>query len=81
MEGKVSNQPRVIVTRPIYGICHMQVCAVNDARDEELLEIANRENPSGTSLGWAAVVREPENCAPKPCADQPTERTHYLLVC
>ena len=43
-EGK-----RVIVTKFYNGLCGMQVCAVHDATDEEVLAVCNRENPSGTS--------------------------------
>lgn len=70
---------RVIVTQPVVGICHMQVCAVADAADDEVLEVANRESPSGTSLGWASVVRSGPN-APVRCKDHP-ERLHLLLEC
>jgi hypothetical protein len=78
---------RVVVTRPIVGFCHMQVCAVNDASDEEVLGAANSQNPSGTTAGWTRIVRSPEdafgatNCGPVPCADSPGGRTHYMLVC
>jgi hypothetical protein len=70
---------RVVVTRAVCGICHMQVCATADATDEEVLEIANRENPSGTSRGWASVVREGEG-APVPCESEP-QRIHLLVRC
>ncbi len=66
---------RVIVTRPIMGLCAMQVCAVADATDEEILLICNRQNPSGTTAGWSRVVRslDPdriwirEDMLPVPC--------------
>lgn len=81
---------RVIITRCMVGICHMQVCAVNDATDEEILEKCNRENPSGTSHGWGTVVRTVEkdggifddpSMLPKPCADHSETRTHFLVAC
>jgi len=74
---------RVEITRHMIGICHMQVCAVKDATHEEILEVANRENPSGTSQGWTEVLDENykyENARPGPCDDDP-DRIHYLLVC
>jgi len=76
---------RIIVTRPIVGICYMQVCAEKDATDTEILEICNRENPSGTTAGWVRVVREvkfegEENKLPVQCADNPN-RLHFLVCC
>ena len=76
---------RVQITRPIVGIYMMQVCAMKDATDDEILEVCNRENPSGTANGWTRVFREVdeyhgENCLPVPCNDDP-ERIHFLAVC
>ena len=79
---------RIETTRPIVGICYMQVCAESDATDEEILAHCNRDNPSGTSNGWGHVIREQPvgfwgegaNLAPTPCADDP-KRTHFLVAC
>jgi hypothetical protein len=80
---------RVIITQCMMGIIGMQVCAVPDATDEEILEVCNMGNPSGTSAGWSTVVHEDtvkksalldENCVPRPCDDLP-ERIHYLVLC
>ena len=75
---------KIVVTKHMIGICHMQVCAEKDSTDKEVLEVANRENPSGTSGGWAEVYREgsscDDNCKPVVCADDP-ERIHLMLVC
>ena len=74
---------RVIITRAVFGICHMQVCAIDDATDEEILAAANRENPSGTTNGWGRVIRddtENPKMNPTRCADD-ENRTHLLLVC
>jgi hypothetical protein len=79
---------RVIVTRPIMGICWMSVCAVDDATDEEILEICNKENPSGTTAGWARVIRketeltslENENIRPILCS-QEQGRIHFIISC
>ena len=70
---------RVIVTKPFVGICHMQVCAVADATDLEILAVSNRENPAGTSMGWANVVRSGDY-APVTCEQHP-ERKHFLVAC
>ena len=70
---------RVVVTRQFVGICHMQVCAASDASDEEILSVANTENPSGTDLGWTRVVRSGDG-GQVPCADD-SGRVHLLLVC
>lgn len=75
---------KVVVTRGIVGLCHMQVCAHKDATDEEILAVANQENPSGTSNGWSTIVREVSEFwgdkRPVKCADDP-ERIHYMLSC
>ncbi|MCH8135376.1 MAG: hypothetical protein IIB77_05285, partial [Proteobacteria bacterium] len=49
------EQPRVIITKAMVGICHMQVCAIDDATDEEILEKCNAENLAGTKNGWGHV--------------------------
>ena len=75
---------RVIVTKAICGIAHMQVCAAADATDEEILEVCNRENLSGTANGWSKVCREDDEfwgkVAPVTCADDP-ERKHFMVAC
>ena len=80
---------RVEVAHPMIGICHMQVCAEADASDEEILATCNRENPSGTSLGWCDVIREDnrdsifgkgEKLKPVTCLDNPS-RKHFLVAC
>lgn len=80
---------RVIVTNPFVGVCHMQVCASDDATDEEILSVCNRENVSGTSNGWAKVIREDEppsdfwpaeKMKPVKCAEM-QGRTHFLVAC
>lgn len=73
---------RVEITQPMIGICYMQVCAVADATDEEILAAANSLNPSGTHNGWSEVIRKHENESflPKQCADH-SDRIHFLLVC
>jgi hypothetical protein len=79
ISNSVEVKQRVIVTRSICGLCHMQVCVVKDATDEEILDVCNRENPAGTSLGWARVCRGDEH-APVTCADDP-ERLHLMVAC
>ena len=78
---------RVEVTRFWCGLCFMQVCAVPDATNEEILEVCNRENPSGTEHGWVGVVRKLEDARditekqlPGPCENFPN-RTHFLVFC
>ena len=79
---------RVIVTKPIVGICGMQVCAVKDATDEEILDVCNRCNPAGTSNGWAEVIRTEDEesmfrtkaSLPVKCAQEP-DRMHFLVLC
>lgn len=79
---------RVIVSKAMVGICGMQVCAVADATDEEILAVCNSENPAGTTNGWGEVVRAPEegsmfkteNSVPVACAEFP-DRKHFLVLC
>ncbi len=80
---------RVLITKPINQLCGMNVCAVDDATDEEILAICNTENRSGTDNGWIEVVRddsrdthcrEGESLAPVACASFPG-RTHYTILC
>ena len=79
--------PRVQVTNPFCGLVYMQVCAVNDATDEEILEVCNRENPCGTTNGWAGVFRDGSDelmsggkSAPVKCDDH-EGRTHFMVYC
>lgn len=79
---------RVVVTKPFVNVCTMQVCAVSDATDEEILATCNRENPSGTSVGWSEVVRVADeasifkgaNKLPVRCGEN-SDRTHFLVLC
>jgi len=73
---------RVEVLNPVVGICHMRVCVKKDATDEEILEVCNSENPSGTTSGWTTVRRlgTPEVGGPIPCADDPS-RLHLMVSC
>jgi hypothetical protein len=76
-------EKRVMITRPMIGICYMQVCAISDATDEEILEVANAENPSGTTNGWSQVAREDyedERGRPVVCEDD-KNRKHFMLIC
>lgn len=75
---------RVEVTIPFLGLCFMQVCAVKDATDEEILEVANYENPSGTMNGWVKVAREDNedriNLWPVDC-EEDKDRRHFIIIC
>jgi len=73
---------RVVMTKAFHGIAGMQVCAAADATDEEILSLCNRENLSGTSRGWCAVLRDgvEEKYLPVTCVDDPARR-HFLVTC
>lgn len=78
-----ATEPRVHITRYMVGICHMQVCAVADATDEEILRVCNERNPAGTEAGWTTVFREDAEGlgrAPVTCKLIP-ERRHFLVAC
>ena len=82
-----ATRPRVEVANRFCNIFTMQVCAVDDATDEEILAVCNRENLAGTTNGWSTVIRVADgsfgreaNKAPVPCSDHPG-RTHFLVTC
>ena len=67
----------------VLGLCYMQVCTVEDATDEEILAVCNRDNPAGTNNGWTEVVREndpDEALRPGQCMEYPG-RKHFLVRC
>jgi len=70
---------KVIITKPIVGICHMQVCTEEDITDQEILDVCNSQNPSGTTSGWQSVIRHGEgeliDC------DKFLGRKHFLVGC
>jgi len=75
---------RVIITRAIVGVCHMQVCVASDVTDDEILAVCNSENPAGTLNGWSHICRENDEfwgkTEPNSCANYPG-RMHYLVCC
>ena len=79
---------RVEITNPFCFLFGMQVCAIDDATDEEILARCNTDNPSGTTMGWTTVLRETDdeiighehNKAPVACQDH-NGRTHYIVLC
>lgn len=76
---------RVLITNPFINLLTMQVCAVKDATDEEILQVCNSMSPAGTSGGWATVIRTMEDteypeALPVKCSDY-IDRMHYLVVC
>jgi len=83
VKRRLSSMNKVIITKPMQGICHMQVCAEKDTSDEEILDVCNRENPSGTKAGWSEVIRNDKEHPvnnPVTCDDH-SSRTHFLVVC
>ena len=72
---------RVMITLPIVGIAHMQVCAVKDATDEEILAKC-AENVAGTQHGWTTVLRQDDKTwnNPIPCFAHPG-RVHFFVAC
>ena len=79
---------RVIITCSFCNIYTMQVCAVKDASDEEILDVCNKGNPAGTANGWAKVIRGRDNTLlsmerneePVTCESYP-DRLHFLVLC
>lgn len=83
----IDTSKRVIVTKAFLGLLFMQVCAIKDATDEEILKVCNSENPCGTQAGWCWVLHDPEKhgmlegAKPGPCDEYPNDRIHYLVGC
>ena len=80
---------RVLVTVPYAGLRAMQVCVVDDATDQEILAVCNRENPLRVSGGWHTVVKDAEHArnigvdeaaAPVKCVECPG-RIHKIAIC
>jgi hypothetical protein len=74
---------RVIVTNPFMGLTGMQVCAVKDATDEEILTVCNRDNYAGTTNGWTTVYRDDSKfgkTAPVQCEGH-EDRLHFIVSC
>ena len=72
---------RVVITLLIVGVSHMQVCAVKDATDEEILAKC-AENVAGAQHGWTTVLRQDEKTwGPKPCHVHPRTRVHFYVMC
>lgn len=79
------SEPRVMVTTNILmSDWLMQVCAVEDASDAEILEVCNRERPLKSHRGgrsqWMTVYRTPQNDFHNPivCEEHPG-RLHFLV--
>ena len=84
----------VIVTKPfmspdwgIWAFCYMQVCAHGEVPPERIEEVANLENPPGSSAPWSIINEfdpgddlEPIDLSPVPCEENPV-RLHYMLSC
>ena len=84
-----NSDERVMISRRMVGLLAMQVCAVDDATDDEILAICNIQNPAGTSNGWMKVIRKDGDVSPDsegntgvpiPCTEVPG-RSHFLVVC
>lgn len=79
---------RVIITRSVLGLCGMQVCAVKDATNDEILKVCNAKNPSGTGNGWSVVIRKIDESnifmtkdkLPVVCDDD-KNRLHFIILC
>ena len=79
---------RVLVTLPFAGLRAMQVCAVQDATNEEILKVCNEENPQLVTGGWHTVVRTEEDikdgtsveALPGRCVEFP-DRLHIIVLC
>jgi len=74
---------KIETVKPVHGICHMIVCSTKEATDKEILDFCNKDNPSGTTLGWATVIRNDKKhpqCNPLVCNDN-KDRLHFMVGC
>ncbi|KKL87515.1 hypothetical protein LCGC14_1933960 [marine sediment metagenome] len=79
---KEKIEGRVVVTRPFLGILYMQVCAVKNATNREILKQANIQNPCGTTLGWGTVHRKKtKDIEGAGQCESDSKRLHILLSC
>ena len=79
----MTTMERVVVSREFMGLFSMQVCAVKDATDEEILEVCRAKNPVGTSNDWCRVIRSDEERTgrnPVQCEEH-EDRLHFLVDC
>ena len=66
------------------GILDMQVCVPKDWSDSEVIEFAESENPSGTTLGWVIRKEGDKNLLGQPERNPCSERVgfvHIMLDC
>ncbi len=78
----MTRKANVLIIQRVVGVMHMQVCAEADTTDEEILEVCNRENPSGTANGWMKVLRDDSSFGPTTCKcprDDTHNRKHYMV--
>ena len=72
---------RVVITIPVAGVAYMEVCAVRDATDQEILAKC-AENVAGTQHGWTTVLRQKDKpWGPSPCLADPAGRVHFYVMC
>ena len=67
----------------MHGITSMIVCCKKDVTDKQILEVYNKDNPSGTINGWMEVVRNDKkypNRNPVDCKEH-SNRLHFIVNC
>jgi len=82
---------RVIDGSPYGGSPVMQVCAVLDATDEEILKTCNSQDELKSHNDWTTVMRDPDkfnlssNWRPVECGDAEKcgqgPRLHIFVIC
>ena len=61
---------RVMISKRNAGNARMEVCAVNDATDEEILAKCT-DNVAGSVHGWTEVLRQQGKTGPVTCEAHP----------
>lgn len=75
--SKLYEQGPEIVKR---GILDMQVCVPKEWTDEQVIQFAERENPCGTSLGWAIRREGNKSLMGQPERNRCSERKNYVHI-
>lgn len=74
----MSSSHTAVVTR--MGLFHMQVCVPLDWGDEQVLNLANNENPCGTEHGWVIRKESDESLGNDPERQPCEEREGFVHI-
>ena len=75
-----TNQDVIVYTS---GLCFCSVCAPSGMPLDDVLQVANIQNPTGLAHGWSLDAAPTfKGGEPNPCTcNRDASRKHYLLSC